>query len=575
MTQETATNNFKDVKGITAENADILLATSNHDIFQVFRSRNKAVIEPNVPIISDAVPIRADTGTAHPDDGNPRPAETKVGGTFDYIIDANDYTLFDLNDGEFIVQVQYAYQQTNDTANTAETYFPTPKFGNQCLFSLFQRMELYIDDVLIAQNLYPGMSSNAEYALRYPHCREFEKGQNVYGFQRTDNEYFLENSSGNTNNTFSTFSEKDMNQSITIRAVTTVAAAVGVNEKTVYTGFITQRIRLSDMFSVIKTLPPLFNHKVIIRLQRSSHSYLICNTGLANTKAYAIAIPKFKLYQDTYVTTDQFIQQAKAYYSKPIETFITEDRQIFTPIVTRPDHNSQQSFNINIDAAYKNKLLVLYFPRTTDFTNQYTAPAGTDSIDNTALTRTFDVFHAPANSYSYGGLRYLSIKTTNGLTVYEYDFENDGNINQANAMFSATSPAIQNNFGASSGMVKCANYEDAYKNYKEARRHFMESPDEALTFEAFMKEYCIFCFDLSCFTLAPNENLRIFMTYSDWYNDYNPYCDMNDGQKNYSSSQLFVSLFCDKVLRIMPNRRVELANLITTNTAEVDNSNMA
>lgn len=567
MTQETATNNFKDVKGITAENADILLATSNHDIFQVFRSRNKAVIEPNVPIISTAL----DISSTYPDNANPRPAETKVGGTFDFIIDANDYTLYDLKDGEFVVQVQYCY--TEEAANPNEALAIStkcPKFGNQCLFSLFQRMELYIDDVLIAQNLYPGMAANAEYALRYPHCREFEKGQTTFGFQRTDHDYFIENTATN-------WGSHDMNQSITFKGLQIVAHDTNVKEKNAYTGFITQRIRLSDMFSVIDTLPPLYNHKVIIRLQRSSHSYIICNTGIANTKAYAIAIPKFKLYQDTYVTTDQFIQQAKAYYSKPIETFITEDKQIYTPIISQPQGSSNQSFNINIDAAYKNKLLVLYFPRTTDFTHQCTTPATTDTVDNSILKRTLDVYHTPANGYSYGGLRYLSIKTTNGLTIYEYDFENDGIITKPYTMFDVTDSSIQNNFTATAAAntISCANYEDAYKNYKEARRHFLQSPDESLTFEAFMKEYCIFCFDLSCFTLAPNENLRVYMTFSSWDAGYNPYCDLNDVSDTYAVSQLFVSLFCDKVLRIMPNRRVELANLITTNTAEVDNSNMA
>ena len=567
MTQETATNNFKEVKGITAENADILLATSNHDIFQVFRSRNKAVIEPNVPIISTALEI----STANPNNANPRPSETKVGGTFDFIIDANDYTLFDLNDGEFLVQAQYCYTEEATTPNT-ELAISTkcPKFGNQCLFSLFQRMELYIDDVLIAQNLYPGMAANAEYALRYPHCREFEKGQTTFGFQRTDHDYFFENTANN-------WGTSDMNQSITFKGLQIVQHDTNVKEKNAYTGFITQRIRLSDMFSVIDTLPPLYNHKVIIRLQRSSHSYIICNTGIKDAKAYVIAIPKFKLYQDTYVTTDQFIQQAKAYYSKPIETFITEDRQIYTPIISRPQGSSNQSFNINVDAAYKNKLLVLYFPRTTDFTHQHTEPAATDTVDNSLLTRTLDVYHTPANAYSYGGLRYLSIKTTNGLSIYEYDFENDGIIEKPYTMFDVADSSIQNNFTATANAnrISCANYEDAYKNYKDARKHFLQSPDEALTFEAFMKEYCIFCFDLSCFTLAPNENLRIYMTFSSWDAGYNPYCDMNDNGDTYAVSQLFVSLFCDKVLRIMPNRRVELANLITTNTAEVDNSNMA
>jgi hypothetical protein len=58
---------------------------------------------------------------------------------------------------------------------------------------------------------------------------------------------------------------------------------------------------------------------------------------------------------------------------------------------------------------------------------------------------------------------------------------------------------------------------------------------------------------------------------------YNPFFANNNDTTadDYISSSIICNLFCDKVLRLLPNRQIQLADLITTNTVEVENSNMA
>ena len=215
-----ATNNIKDIKTVDSENFDYLLAETNFRIESVFRSRNKAVIEPNVPVVSSKTDIDHTTQKTIIQGDT---AKTKPGATFSFIIDANDYQLYDLRDAEFDIQAQYVYisDVISPGINPAISPIP-PSFGNQCLLSLFQNIELFIDGTSVARNAYPGFSSNAEYALRYPHCKTLEKDFEVHGFNTTyrrENigtvQYTIKDALDNVLNKFD-------NQSITIKRISNV-----------------------------------------------------------------------------------------------------------------------------------------------------------------------------------------------------------------------------------------------------------------------------------------------------------------------------------------------------------------
>ena len=580
MSQLESINNIKDVKTVDSENFDYLLAETNFRIESVFRSRNKGIIEPNTPMV-----VEPSTYTQL--QSAPSTANTKIGGNFEFVIDANDYTLFDLKDGEFDIQAQYAWITEAADAGYG-VYNTNPIFGNQCLLSLFQKIELFIDGTSIEANLFPGLSSNAEYALRYPHNKANEKQFEIHGFKANGRDEYAFESAQSVYTTVGSLKDYNWtNQAITLTKSVLTEAANGAKGKYLINGTITQRLRLSDIFSVVDTLPPLYNHKVMIRFTRSNHNVIICNTATTDNKPCLFyGFQRFKLFQDTYITTDQFIQTAKNYYAKPIETLITQDKQLITPIVNKPTAASVQSFTIGIDAAYKNKLLTIAIPRQTDFTvpnndlTKYTVNHVL-SIDNKTNVKHYDTFKAPANSYTYGGLRYLSVHTNSGLLLYQFDMENDGHIQGDYKGFNTASPQTQTNYGPynsgdQTGTVDMSNYQDVYRQYVKARLHFQQEEEEALDFETFIKEYCIFCIDLSCFELSVNENIRITMAFSNWTQaNYNPYFSYNDANGTQTSTNIICNLFCDKVLRLLPNRRIELADLMTTSTVEVDNSNMA
>lgn len=630
-------NNIKDIKNVDSENFDYLLAESNFRIESVFRQRNKRVVEPNVPMTTT---LKTGTHATYEDavaNYTPNNSETKTGGTFDFVMPANEYGLIDLRDGEFVVQAQYAYIDPSPH-NTDDGIVNTPRFGNQCLMSLFQQIQLFIDEQEVQCNKWPGFSSNAEFALRYPHCKTLEEDYEIHGYNRTDDScYKLSDYVGGAGATAAAASTRAdeltelitrefKNQGITLKCFRVKNATQKVHY--FYTGFITQRIKLSDIFSVIDTLPPLYNHSVLIRFNRTPNNDIICNTATASgVKCEFLGFQKFKLYQDVFVTTDQFIQTAKKYYSKPIETLITQDKQYFQPIISQPGGATTQEFNINIDAAYKNKLLTIAIPRSTNFAyqanriDQYynaittitsnnntvhyllngydeTATSASAAIENGLGTgfdnsnfagaqKHYDTLKAPANSYTYGGLRQLIISNASaGTELYKFDMENDGVIKASNGVISTVKPESQSNYSAVANTVEIANYEDVYRQYVKARLHFQQSEEEALDFNTFMKEYCIYCVDLSPFDISPGDQIKVIMNFSSWGGSYNPYFSYNssstwstpdgdDVPARYTSSNIICNLFCDKVLRLLPGRQIQLADMISTSTVEVENATMA
>ncbi len=118
--------------------------------------------------------------------------------------------------------------------------------------------------------------------------------------------------------------------------------------------------------------------------------------------------------------------------------------------------------------------------------------------------------------------------------------------------------------------INCPNYQDVYVQYLRAREHFEQPECEALDFNTFIKEYCFFCIDLSCFEINANQQLTVTMGFSTWNGNYQPYSDMNDSSLNYRASQIISNIYCMKILRLNPGRTVGVFDAATTTTAEVE-----
>lgn len=560
-----AINNIKEEKGITADSS-YLLAESNYNIISTFKTKNRSEIVTNTPIESA---IKSDVDITTGNGEEKQSASNKF--TFD-LLSATDYQLCDLKDIEFNISAQvYIPLPTLGTSVKSDAAYPDPpRLGNLALLGLFQNAELYIDSTLIERNLNPGLSANNDYALRYPHSIDTQRLNERFGFIKDLKYTYVKTEISNV--------ENDGNSSIVWHVGNNKAVGEsGDPTAFAYIGFIQQKIKLSDIFQCVYTLPPLFNHKVSVNLTRYSTNIIPCSipysansTTTANTLNYATtatsvnlsAFINFKANVDVYQLTDEAISQMKTYYSKPIETLFTQCKQFNQTITSLPTASSNQTINISVDSAYKNKLLTIAIPRFTNLQDKPKQDATSGSDLSSEANKRLDTVYSPTNSYTYGGLRSLTVYTANGVKLFGFDMARDGTISGVNA---TPKKSFLNMINAkTTEPSEIYNYTEVYNQYLKAREHFGQLPEEGLDFVTFMKEYCIYCVDLSPFAIAAGENIRVEFTCAPWQDGYNPFYYHNDstGQTSmYKSKNFLINFYSDKVLRLLPDRRVELADM--------------
>lgn len=565
------TNIIKEDKSVNADNFAFLLAQSNYNLSSVFRSRNHNETIADTPMIG--TDLTYDSGTNLVD------LEEKQSRNHQYqfrILGASTNQIADLKDAEINVVASVFSRNTEAEIAIGDV----PRLGNQALLALFSSIELYIDSTLIERIDYPGLSANADYSLRYPHNKESEKVLESNGFitQLEDSFVLKIEDDGDDQTKRLTKVEKVVDGVYDFHNNSVMWTVIGSGQGNWLRGLITQRIRLSDIFPCINTLPPIFNHSVVVNFTRNSSNDIIASASNSKQITRLNAFIDFKIVLDCYIITDELKKAAMSYYSKPIETIFTKCKQIPVGFVSEPKKNVTTTFNVSVDSAYKNKLAVFCIPRTTNFNNQAHSATKKLTEENTTFTdakgRQFDVAQAPSNSYTHGGLSSLTIYTMNGVKLFSFDMKRNGDFSgkferyDKMAMLDIKPPA--DTAGNINGEIY--NYQEVYQQYLKAREQFGQIPEEGLDYITFMKEYCIYCVDLSPFSINAGENLRVEMSFGDWGDNYNPYRARNDPAGDYMSKQLLTLFYSDKILRLLPNQNVELADLFAMKT-EADETN--
>lgn len=558
------TNIIKEDKSVNADNFAFLLAQSNYNLSSVFRSRNH-----NETI--------ADTPMTSADESYEKAKEETVSRNHQYqfrILGASTNQIADLKDAEIdVVATVFSKSITENL-----TLKDVPRLGNQALLSLFSSIELYIDSTLIERIDYPGMSANADYALRYSHSRESEKVLESNGFITPLEDTFIYKFTA-----AATLDESKVDRNsdgvYDFHNDSVMWSVIDPTEGNDYLrGIIIQRIRLSDIFPCINTLPPIFNHSVTVNFARQSHNKIIASS-VANQTTELSAFVEFKIVQDCYIITDELKKAAMSYYSKPIETIFTKCKQINKGLEGTVAKGTNLTLNISVDSAYKNKLAVICIPRTTYFNSQPSTECTklTENSYSLADKKHYDVAHAPANSYTHGGLSSLNVYTMNGVKLYGFNMQRDGRILKHVNKYNKLVSILDFNTVATANQETDAviyNYQDVYEQYLKAREQFGQIAEEGIDYITFLKEYCMYCVDLSPFTISPGENLRIELTFGEWKGTYNPYYENNSSSEGSQKlSQNILTLFySDKILRLLPNQNVELADLFQART-EADETN--
>lgn len=570
------TNIIHEDKSVNADNFAFLLAQSNYNLSSVFRSKNHNETIADTPMTSNDATKTATT-VANLGETQSRNNQYQF-----KILSASTNQIADLKDAEINVVASIFSHFTGHEL----TFNDVPRLGNQALLSLFSSIELYIDSTLIERIDYPGFSANADYALRYPHNTISEKLLESNGFisKLTDKDFIdgiKAESASQASDPIISLVRRENHGYYDYSNSSVVWDLRGSGNTNFLRGVITQRIKLSDIFPCINTLPPIFNHSVTVNFTRQSNNRIIAVAHNTEQITELNAFVDFKIVQDCYIITDELKKAASAYYSKPIETIFTKCKQLQIGFPSKPTENSTMSFNISVDSAYKNKLVVFAIPRTTNFTNQprsLTQKLNNAAYYNNIVGFTYDVASTPANAYTFGGLKSFTVYTMNGIKLQSFDMSRDGsiqgNIDHYSKLHSANvKPWVANSHELNDVLIE--NYQCVYQEYLKAREQFGQLADEGLDYETFLKEYCIFCVDLSPFSFGAGENLRVEMVFDNWISGYNPYYANNKTEAGYEyiCKNLYCLFYADKVLRLLPNQNVELGDLFQIKT-ETDETNM-
>lgn len=556
------TNRIVETKSVDEENFEFLLAQSDYKLNAVFRSKNPQVnIYPNNPMVATPTNVNGSTYSIA------TPADKTKSATFAFDINHTTNALIDLKDFYFDINAfgfaNIAHQASDFTPITADQI----KWANQPLLSLFNDFQLYIDDVLVERSNQASLSANARYALEYPHNPTAEKSFQSNGWQYSE----FYNEPAPTDNT------------MTIKSNMNIKTIINKNTSSPYNilvySNICEKIKLSDIFSCINTLPPLFNHSVKILVNRANSSFIGADLRMLDSSTPKIiskmeldAFQQFKLCGCTYIITDQLKNACEKYYSKKIETLFTARDEMINTIPSIPAGSSELSFVVNTNLAYKNKCLVIAIPRVNSQAGliQPCTPCKkiNDAVPNATNGIQFSEYCKNYNDYTTGGLAQLQISTGNGLMLANYTMDRDGMTENMSM------PQYDVNTGfdvkLSLASPKIYNYLEVYQQYLKCREHFNQLPEEGIDYISFLKSYCIYCVDLSPFDITQNEQIRVTMKFADWTTNYNPFylynysasgVDWFDPQ--YTSNLILVNLYSDKILRLLPNSRCEIAQLFS------------
>lgn len=547
------------IKEFDETDITMLLADKSKKIKTVFKSSNDVKIVPNIPMTSPHYIFNAEaittlnSGSALDIPYVIPTADKTEGGTFAFNIPFDENTMFDLSEYEFQINA-FSYNiiatlssGAENCANIMPQNINNIKFANQPLLSLFNEFSLVIDGVVVETVNYASLNANMTYALKHNHSTEQEKINENYGYSSTN--YLYVNDDDDV--------MFDSNEAIKYDVIN------DSNDSGVYYKYIpvniTQNLRLSDIFGIVDSLPCWWNHNIKVIVKRANTSFIGVDSMNEKIRFTLNAFQRFVLVGKNYVVSDKVKNVLNKYYSKPVETLIRTRNEKLVAIPSQPNENMDISFSIGLPVCYRSSLLVFAIPRTTNAQalNHIYSNANTIGDDDTMNNL---IYWSEAgknfNDYITTPFAQVIISTNSGMIIKSFTMDNDGFTE--NQYIKLLSPWSGLDTNSDYENARIYNYLEVYKAYLEAREHFGECKDEAIPYLDFMKDYLIFCVDLSNFKLNAKTKLNITLKTANYQNGFNPFfrynrIDINGDLQDYISNAILFNMYSQQVLKISKN----------------------
>ena len=322
-------------------------------------------------------------------------------------------------------------------------------------------------------------------------------------------------------------------------------------------------IKLSDLFFEVKSLPPIYNHKITIELTRSNTNALIINNqNVQNTVASVVCdtIKHFYLSNTNYQLTDDAKTQMDKYYSAPCETLIQTRDATFQGL-TKREGGTSQYYSLAVEVKYRNTAFILSFPRNKVFTKQINNINVSGDLHPTGNSPMFDELGRPSNCSINPCLRNIEITDSTGKTLLKYDFKQLDTITGTSSV--AEYPLDYEHSG-NDGHGKYNSYMEAYQDYCKMVQQFGLLDSEPIDYVSYLLEHFMICCDLSAYNLTQGSNINVNMTFEEWKNDYNPfYLNSNSKDSQEFTNEMCIQWFGSKALSLSTSSPVMLKNVLT------------
>lgn len=322
-------------------------------------------------------------------------------------------------------------------------------------------------------------------------------------------------------------------------------------------------IKLSDLFFEVKSLPPIYNHKITIELTRSNTNALIINNqNVQNTDASVVCdtIKHFYLSNTNYQLTDDAKTQMDKYYASPCETLIQTRDATFQGL-TKREGGTSQYYSLAVEVKYRNTAFILSFPRNKVFTKQINNMDTTGNLYPTGNSPMFDELGRPSNCSINPCLRNIEITDSTGKTLLKYDFKQLDTITGTSSV--AEYPLDYEHSG-NDGNGKYNSYMEAYQDYCKMVQQFGLLDSEPIDYVSYLLEHFMICCDLSAYNLTQGSNINVNLTFEEWKNDYNPfYLNSNSKDSQEFTNEMCIQWFGSKALSLSTSTPVMLKNVLT------------
>lgn len=322
-------------------------------------------------------------------------------------------------------------------------------------------------------------------------------------------------------------------------------------------------IKLSDLFFEVKSLPPIYNHKITIELTRSNTNALIINNqNVQNTDASVVCdkINHFYLSNTNYQLTDDAKTQMDKYYAAPCETLIQTRDATFQGLTKRAGGTSQY-YSLAVEVKYRNTAFILSFPRNKVFTKQINNINVSGDLHPTGNSPMFDELGRPSNCSINPCLRNIEITDSTGKTLLKYDFKQ---LDTIEGYSSIAEYPLDYKHGGNNANGKYNSYMEAYQDYCKMVQQFGLLDSEPIDYVSYVLEHFMICCDLSAYNLTQGSNINVNMTFEDWENKYNPfYLNSNEQDSQEFTNEMCIQWFGSKALSLSTSTPVMLKNVLT------------